>query len=87
MLLAGVIFSAGLTGFLGVCALFACRDERGGNATSPFAADLPCSGNGHSKAERAGGKPLDDPFSNGPHGDWPFVPADLKISRFHGERN
>jgi hypothetical protein len=46
-----------------------------------------CSGLSDAEAARAGGEPRDNSLSNGPHGDWPFVPADLKVSRFHGERN
>ncbi len=29
----------------------------------------------------------DDPLSDAPEGDWPALPQDLKVSRFHGERN
>jgi hypothetical protein len=29
----------------------------------------------------------DDPFGDAPHGDIPAIPQDLKVSRFHAERN
>ena len=62
-------------------------ESEGRYATGPTAADLPCSGFGHSEAARAGGKSRDDPFSHGPYGDWPAIPEDLKSHRFHSERN
>jgi hypothetical protein len=27
--------------------------------------------------------PLDDALSDRPHGDWPALPQDFKVSRFH----
>lgn len=86
MLLAGVIFSASLTGFLGICALYACRDDRGENATGP-SARFPLLGFGERKP-RGGCDAANNGFCNAADGNDPFVPQHLKIrSLFHGTEN
>jgi hypothetical protein len=71
---------------IGPVLTYAAECLRAGNATGRCH-HLPLLGLSDGEAARAGGEPRDNSLSNGPHGDWPFVPADLKVSRFHGERN
>lgn len=79
----GVIFLVATGSFMLVCLVV---EFWGGNATGPNTADLPCSGFGHGEAARTGGEPRNDSLCNGPYGDWPFVPADLKIRVHHGRK-
>jgi hypothetical protein len=38
------------------------------------------------KPKRPRRKPFDDPGGYAAHGDWPFVPSDLKVSSFHDRK-